>query len=199
MIDTHQSRRLAERGLWSGHVQKLFQTLEIDGRAAAPDITESLAVFCQHHAHMTEHSLSLLMARSFCVTGDDEAAGRILRHDRIHRSHADSWIEVLSAGYPFPELYPLFSARALRPQSLTSAGALWVFDFDQIRLTDADRWFNENPAALGAMADRLRVEDPARPVLVMAKEANWMDLGAEEKARWEEVARSPAAVVARRR
>ena len=139
MIDTHQSRRLAERGLWSGHVQKLFQTLEIGGRAAAPDITESLAVFCQQHAHMTEHALSLLMARSFCATGDDEAAGRILRHDRIHRSHADSWIEVLSSGYPFPELYPLFSARALRPQSLTSAGALWVFDFDQIRLTEADR------------------------------------------------------------
>lgn len=139
MIDTHQSRRLEERQLWSGTVQRLFQTLEIDDRAAAPDITESLAVFCEQHARMPGHTLSLLMARSFCVTGDAEAAGRILRHDRAHRSHAESWLEVLSAEYPFPELYPLFSSRALRPQSLTSAGTVWVLDFDKVRLTEADR------------------------------------------------------------
>ena len=139
MIDTHQSRRLAERRLWSGCVQKIFQTLELSERAAAPDITESLAVFCQHHTHMPEHALSLLMARSFCAAGDTEAAGRILYHDRAHRAHAGSWLEVLSAGYPFPELYPLFSSRALRPQSLTSAGAVWVLDFDRIQLTEADR------------------------------------------------------------
>lgn len=139
MIDTHQSRQLAERQLWSGYVQKLFQTLEISGRAAAPDITESLAVFCQHHARLPKQTLSLLMARSFCVTGDAEAAERILRHDRAHRPHAESWLEVLSAGYPFPELYPLFSSRALRPQSLTSAGSVWVLDLDRIQLTEADR------------------------------------------------------------
>jgi hypothetical protein len=139
MIDTHQSRRLEERQLWSGTVQKLFQTLEIQDRAAAPDITESLAVFCEQHARMPGHTLSLLMARSFCVTGDAEAAGRILRHDRAHRSHAESWLEVLSSEYPFPELYPLFSSRALRPQSLTSAGTVWVLDFDKVRLTEADR------------------------------------------------------------
>jgi len=139
MIDTHQSRQLAGRQLWSGYVQKLFQTLEISERSAAPDITESLAVFCQQNTRMSKHSLSLLMARSFCVTGDAEAAGRILHHDRTHRPHADSWLEVLSAGYPFPELYPLFSSRALRPQSLTSAGPVWVLDLDRIQLTEADR------------------------------------------------------------
>jgi hypothetical protein len=139
MIDTLQSRRLAERQLWSGTVQQLFQTLELSDRAAAPDITESLAVFCQHHAHMPGRTLSLLMARSFCATGDAEAAGRILRHDRTHRPHAASWISVLSAEYPFPELYPLFSSRALRPQRLASAGTVWVLDFDAIGLTEADR------------------------------------------------------------
>jgi 4-amino-4-deoxy-L-arabinose transferase-like glycosyltransferase len=66
-------------------------------------------------------------------------------------------------------------------------------------LADADRWFSEDPGALGAVADRLKAEDPSRPVLVMAKAANWKQLGPEEKARWEEVARNPAAVVARRR
>jgi hypothetical protein len=33
----------------------------------------------------------------------------------------------------------------------------------------------------------------------MAKAAAWKQLSAEEKARWEEIARNPAAVVARRR
>jgi len=139
MIDTHQSRRVAERQQWSGYVRKLFQTLEIDGRAAALDITESVAVFCQHQLQIPGHTLSLLMARSFCITGDAEAAGRILRHDRTHRAHAESWLEVLSAGYPFPELYPLFSARALHPQSFASAGSVWILDFDKVRLTEGDR------------------------------------------------------------
>ena len=66
-------------------------------------------------------------------------------------------------------------------------------------LAEAGQWFNEDPAALGAMADRMKLEDPSRPVFVMAKEASWKQLGPGEKARWEEVARSPAAVVARRR
>jgi len=139
MIDAHQSRQLAERRLWSGTVQQLFQTLEINDRASAPDITESLAVFCQQHDCIPGHTLSLLMARSFCITGDTEAAGRILRHDRAHGPHAESWLEVLSAGYPFPELYPLFSSRALHPQNLASAGTLWVLDLDKVHLTEADR------------------------------------------------------------
>jgi hypothetical protein len=46
---------------------------------------------------------------------------------------------VLSSGYPFPELYPLFSSRALHPQNFTSTGAVWVLDFDRIGLTAADR------------------------------------------------------------
>jgi hypothetical protein len=139
MIDTHQNRRLAERRIWSGYVQEIFQTLEIRSPVSAGDISESLAVFCQHQPHVSRQSLSLLMARSFCATGDAEVAGRILRHDRVHRPHAESWLEVLSSGYPFPELYPLFSSRALRPQSLTSAGALWLLDLGKIRLTEADR------------------------------------------------------------
>lgn len=139
MIDTHQSRQLAERQLWSGTVRQFFQTLEIDDRAFAPDITESLAVFCQRYAHMPGRSLSLLMARSFCVTGDTDTAERILLHDGACRPHVASWLEVLSSGYPFPELYPLFSSRALRPQNFASTGTLWVLDLNRIQLTEADR------------------------------------------------------------
>jgi 4-amino-4-deoxy-L-arabinose transferase-like glycosyltransferase len=71
--------------------------------------------------------------------------------------------------------------------------------FGRDRLKDANRWFNEDPAALGALADHMKAEDPARPVLVMIKAAEWQRLGAAEQARWEEVARTPAALVARRR
>ena len=67
------------------------------------------------------------------------------------------------------------------------------------RLPDAARWFQEDPAALGAMADRLKAEDPSRPVLLLAKTANWKQLSASEGSRWEEVTRNSAAVVARRR
>jgi len=88
---------------------------------------------------MPRRSLSLLMARSFCVIGDSEAAGRILRHDRAHRPHADAWLNLLTVNYPFPELYPLFSARVVRPLDLNSVGRTWVLDFDAIHLSEADR------------------------------------------------------------
>ena len=66
-------------------------------------------------------------------------------------------------------------------------------------MADAGKWINEDPGALGPMADRLQQENSSRPVFVMAKATNWKQLTPEEKARWEEVARNPGAVVARRR
>lgn len=139
MIDAHQSRTHASRRLWSGTIRRLFQTLELDEHSAAPDISESLAVYCQEHPQVPRRNLSLLMAHSFCVAGDPEAAGRILRHDRSHRRHADTWLNVLTTRYPFPELYPLFSARILRPVSLRSAGCTWVLDLNALHLSEADR------------------------------------------------------------
>jgi len=139
MIDVHQSRTHTSRHLWSGTIQRLFQTLELQDHAAAPEISESLAVFCQEQPRMPGRSLSLLMARSFCAIGDSEAAERVLRNDRTHQLHADSWLNVLTAQYPFPELYPLFSARVLRPQDLNSMGRAWVLDFDAVDLSEADR------------------------------------------------------------
>ncbi len=88
---------------------------------------------------MPGRSLSLLMARSFCAVGDSDAAERVLRHDPSHQLHAESWLNVLTAQYPFPELYPLFSARVLRPQDLNSVGRAWVLDFDAVHLSESDR------------------------------------------------------------
>lgn len=141
MIDPHADRAHSARRLWTGYVRRLFETMDLHQRTGASEISESLAVFCQEHPHMPGHALSLLMARSFCATGDLDAAGRVLQHDRAHRPHADSWLEVLSAEYPFPELYPLFSSRALRPLRLRTAGTrtAWVLDLEKVHLTDADR------------------------------------------------------------
>lgn len=141
MIDPHADRTRSARRLWSGYVQRLFRTLDLHGRVGAEEISESLAVFCEQHPHMPAHTLSLLMARSFCATGDRDAAGKILWNDRTHRPHAGSWLDVLSAEYPFPELYPLFSSRALRPLQLKTVGeqALWVLDLEKVHLTAADR------------------------------------------------------------
>jgi 4-amino-4-deoxy-L-arabinose transferase-like glycosyltransferase len=71
--------------------------------------------------------------------------------------------------------------------------------FGRDHLPDAGRWFDEDPSALGIVADRLKAELPSRPVLVLAKPSSWNQLSLAEKAHWEELARNPAAVVARRR
>ena len=137
MIDLRQDR-CAARQFWSGTVRQIFQTLEIDRQVSADDVAESLAVFCEDRPQISCQTLSLLMARSLCAAGNRCAAERVLCHDRTHRPHAGSWLDVLSAEYPFPELYPLFASRALRPMQLTSAGALWVLDFGRICLTKDD-------------------------------------------------------------
>jgi hypothetical protein len=142
MIAQHANRISSSRRLWSGYVRRLFRTLDLDEHSAAPEISESLAVFCEQHPHMPAHSLSLVMARTFCAAGDHAAADRILRHDRAHRTHAESWLTALSAEYPFPELYPLFSSQALRPLRLKTAGggeSTWVLDLERVVLSEADR------------------------------------------------------------
>ena len=142
MIDTQTARSRSTRRLWAGTIQTMFQTMGLQDRAAAMDLSESLAVFCEQHPHMPGHTLSLLMARSFCATGDRAAASQILQQDQTHRVHADSWIEVLAATDSFPELYPFFSARILRPLRLktVSDARIWVLDLEKINLSAADRY-----------------------------------------------------------
>jgi 4-amino-4-deoxy-L-arabinose transferase-like glycosyltransferase len=64
---------------------------------------------------------------------------------------------------------------------------------------EAARWFNEDPTALGTIADRMKADQPDRPVLVLAKADSWKKLNEAERAHWVEVTRNSAAVVARRR
>jgi hypothetical protein len=141
MIDRPTACSRESRRLWAGHIRRLFETLELDDRCGADDISQSLAAYCEQHNSMSRPALSLLAARSFCATGDSDAAARILRHDRLHRPYAESWMEVLPAEYPFPGLYPLFSSRVLRPVRFATVGrqAAWVLDLSRITLTESDR------------------------------------------------------------
>jgi len=111
--------------------------------------------------------------------------------DLVRRAPADAqWIcyDVYFQGLPF----------YARTRAVVVAGT-GELAFGRDRLPDAARWFKEDPAALGAVADRLKAERPDRPVLVMAKEAAWKEQSLAERERWEVVTRSPAALVARRR
>ena len=111
--------------------------------------------------------------------------------DLVRKSPANAqWI---SYGTYFQGL-PFYA----RTRAVVVAGT-GELEYGRDRLPDAARWFSEDPAALGVVADRMKAEDPTRPVLMLAKTAHWKQLSPEEKARWEEVARSPMAVAARRK
>jgi len=139
MIDKHQRTQLAARRIWSGYLDRLFERLDLAGCSEAPEVSESVAVFCQQHARLNTSGISLLAARSFCATGELRAAEKILNHDRTHRRYAARWLETLSSDYPFPELYPLFASRALRPAELVSMGEgnLWILDLSRIERNEA--------------------------------------------------------------
>lgn len=141
MMDVYTARSCDSRRLWAGHVQRLFETLELQDPRAADEISQSLAAFCEQQPCVSQQALSLLTARSFCVTGDRPAAEQILKQDCTHRPHADSWLQVLSEEDPFPELYPLFNSRAMRPLRLLSTGkrAAWALDLRRIDLPESAR------------------------------------------------------------
>jgi hypothetical protein len=141
MIDVQLEASRNVRQYWSGHVRERIHALDLDDRASASAISESLAVVCEQQTYMPEHTLSLLIARSFCAMGDAEAASRILCDDQCYCEHAGTWVNALSAEYPFPELYPLFSSRVLHPLHLKTVGdsATWVLDLQKLQITPADR------------------------------------------------------------
>ena len=141
MIDLRTEASRQARRLWADHIRRQMQELDLDDRLATVEISESLAVFCVQHPQLTNHTLSLLLARSFCATGDADAACRILKHDHRCRAYTETWLDALSAEYPFPELYPLFSSRILHPLHLATVRTprSWELDLEKLALTPADR------------------------------------------------------------
>ncbi|MBM4152779.1 MAG: hypothetical protein FJ220_04565 [Kiritimatiellaceae bacterium] len=139
MIDLCASRNRMARDLWAGHVQQLFHALALEDSWLAQEVAQSVAVFCQQQPYVPRHILSVLLARSFYVLGDEETAIRLLKHDAVHRVNFEAWLDILSVDVPFSTLYPFLSSRVLHPQHLTSVGTLWIVDLNAIRVTDADR------------------------------------------------------------
>ena len=141
MIDLPTARSDTARRLWAEHLRCRMDALRLNDAGGISDVFEGLAAFCEQHPYMAGHTLSLLMARSFCAAGNRDAAVRVLQNDQVHCRYAEPWLDALSAEYPFPDLYPLFSTRVLRPFRLATAGsrAVWVLDLRKIALTDADR------------------------------------------------------------
>ncbi|MDE3246691.1 MAG: hypothetical protein KGN80_11430, partial [Acidobacteriota bacterium] len=73
------------------------------------------------------------------------------------------------------------------------------FGKGQLSQAEQDRWFVEDPSKLGATAQRMRSEAPTRPVLVLAHRGDWNALPDVDRAAWQELGRSPGAVMARLR
>ncbi|MBL0209392.1 MAG: glycosyltransferase family 39 protein [Holophagaceae bacterium] len=67
----------------------------------------------------------------------------------------------------------------------------------QLAQAEQDRWFMEDPLQLGAVAQRMRSEDPSRPVLVLAHREDWGRLPEAHRAEWQELGRNPGMVLAR--
>jgi hypothetical protein len=138
MIDLIQHRAQTSRKMWTDTVRSRLEQVS-DGPYIA-DLSESLSFCCQNYPFVSDKSLSLLMARALCTTGQFDAAQQVLKKDPAHRRHLDSWLSVVDRDRSFPELYPLFSSRLLRPLTLYSASdvPVWVLDLSRLTLSSAD-------------------------------------------------------------
>ena len=67
----------------------------------------------------------------------------------------------------------------------------------QLSKAEQDRWFEEDPLKLGAIAQRMRSEDPSKPVMILAHADDWGRLPEANRADWQELERSPSVVLAR--
>ena len=71
---------------------------------------------------------------------------------------------------------------------------------DHLPPAERDRWFQEDPLMLLPMAQRLREEDPNRPVVALVDHKwAWRDLPAEHKAAWQVLARNENSLLVRLR
>ena len=84
-------------------------------------------------------------------------------------------------------------------QRITVIDGTGELRFGAERLPEAERsrWFQDDPLALNAVAERPRREDPSRPVWAVLARRSWKTLPETDKARWEEVARTPSSHLAR--
>jgi 4-amino-4-deoxy-L-arabinose transferase-like glycosyltransferase len=109
----------------------------------------------------------------------------------VHRAPSDAqWISygVYFQGLPFHT----------RQRCVVVAGTGELgFGKRQLPSAEQDRWFVEDPSKLGVTAQRMRLESPSKPVMVLAHRDEWSSLPETDRAAWQELGRSPSTVLAR--
>jgi len=73
------------------------------------------------------------------------------------------------------------------------------FGRDRLGVHERDKWFIQDGAQLTAVAQRLRQEDPTRPVWAISERPAWRDLPPETQAAWEVMGEAPNKVLLRLR
>ncbi|HJU83338.1 MAG TPA: glycosyltransferase family 39 protein [Holophagaceae bacterium] len=132
--------------------------------------------------------LLLLSLSAEAVAGADKEVGSLVR-----RAPADAqWISfgVYRQGIPFHS--------GQRAVVVDGTGEL-AFGRDHLPASERDRWFVEDRGALLAVALRLRMEAPGRPVWILADPKAWDGLPAAQMEAFEVVARSRTTLLLRLR
>lgn len=109
----------------------------------------------------------------------------------VHRAPSNAqWISfgVYYQGLPFHSLQ--------RCVVVAGTGELG-FGKRQLTKAEQDRWFEEDPSKLGAIAERMRFEEPSRPVMLMAHRGDWSKLPEADHTAWQELPGNPSTVLAR--
>jgi hypothetical protein len=131
------------QAVWSAHLQRLFEELQIQPGPVAEHVLESLACYCRsfHPQGVRSEDLNLLIARAFCSVGEVATAERVLGSMVPHRRHIQRWLEILTELHHFPELLPWFSAGVIQPADWAGAqlDRMWTLDFSRMKPREMER------------------------------------------------------------
>jgi 4-amino-4-deoxy-L-arabinose transferase-like glycosyltransferase len=134
-------------------------------------------------------ALLLLVVAAGKVAGPGKAVTALVRQ-------APPEAQWISCGNLFQGI-PFVTGR--RMTVVAGTGEL-AFGRDHLKATERDRWFQEEPRALAAVALALRAEDPSRPVWALVDRSTWKnDLDSDQRAPWAVEGGSRSSVLVRLR
>ena len=133
-------------------------------------------------------ALLLLCFSAQKAVGKDESTAVL-----VAQAPADA--QWLSVGYNFQSIAFRTGRRFI---VVAGAGEL-QFGRDELSPSERDAWFCEDIRALGILAQRIRTENPTRPVWALIDPGTWPQLSPEARGAWEVVDRNHKALLARLR
>jgi len=128
----------------------------------------------------------LLTLAATRVVGPDKDVARLVRQ-------APAEAQWISFGNYFQGL-PFHTGQ--RVVVVAGTGEL-SFGRDHLDPMSRERWFQEDPSQLVPTAQRLRAENPARPVWALAYKNNWKALPEEQRGLWDVVDRNASTLLVR--